>query len=96
MNNTQIVGSAVIFGLLGKHMYHGAQIRQGMYKVDVKFVLMLETPLLFPNHHDDPSQKFLAHVKNQFTLWGVINMCKTKFSSHILTVVSLKTIIKIL
>jgi hypothetical protein len=86
MMNTQIVGSAVVFGLPRKYMYHGAQISQGVYKVDAKFVLMLETPLPFPNHHDDPSQEFLAHVKNQFTLWGAINMCKAKFYSHILRV----------
>jgi hypothetical protein len=67
-------------------MSYGAQIRQGVYKVDVKFVLMPKTPLTFPNHYDDPSQEFLTHVKKQFTLWGVINMCKAKFSSHILRV----------
>ncbi len=55
MSNTQIAGSVVAFGLLRKYMYHGAQIGQGVYKVDVKFMLMLETPLLFPKHHDDPS-----------------------------------------
>lgn len=84
MSNTQIAGSAIVFGLLGKYMYHGAQIQQVVYKVDVKFVLMLETPLPFPNHHDDQSQEFLAQVKNQFILWGAINMCKAKFSFHIL------------
>jgi hypothetical protein len=57
-------------------MYHGAQIRQGVCKVEVKFVLMLETTLPFPNHHDDPPQEFLMQMKNQFTLWVAVNMCK--------------------
>jgi hypothetical protein len=53
MSNMQIASSAVVFGLPRKDMYHGVQIKQGAYKVDVKFVLMPKTSLPFPNHHDD-------------------------------------------
>jgi hypothetical protein len=66
-------------------MYHGAQIRQGVCKVEVKFVLMPKTTLPFPNHHDDPPQEFLVQVKNQFTLWADV-MCRIKFFSHTLRV----------
>jgi hypothetical protein len=86
MNKRQIASTVVFYGLLGKDMYHGAQIRQGVYKVEVKFVLMLEITLPFLNHHDDPPQEFLVQMKNQFTLWVVVNMCKAKFFSHALRV----------
>ncbi len=58
----------------------------GIYKVTIKKELLPNTPLPFPNHHDDPPQLFLAQMKNQFALWGAMNMHKTKFSSHILGV----------
>jgi hypothetical protein len=54
--------------------------------VTIKKELLPNTPLPFPNHHDDPPQLFLAQMKNQFALWGAMNMHKTKFSSHILGV----------
>ncbi len=50
------MGSVVVFGLLGKDIFHGAQIRDNVYKVEVKFILLLEAPLPFPNHNDDPPQ----------------------------------------
>jgi hypothetical protein len=54
MNKRQIASNAIIYGLLRIDMYLGVQIRQGVYKVEVKLVLILETALPFPNHHDDP------------------------------------------
>lgn len=56
MNKRQLVGSVVVFGILGKDIFHGAQIRDNVYKVEVKFILLLEAPLPFPNHNDDPPQ----------------------------------------
>jgi hypothetical protein len=47
MNKRQIVGSVIVFGLLGKDILHGAQIRDGVYKVEVKFMLLLKALCLF-------------------------------------------------
>jgi hypothetical protein len=84
MNKRQIASSGVMFGVLEKDVFHGDQIKVGGYKVALKFVLLPNTPLPFPNHHYDPPQLSLMQVKNQFALWGAMNMSKAKFSSHIL------------
>jgi hypothetical protein len=47
-------------------------------------MLLLKAPLPFPNHNHDPPQLCLNQVKNQFALWGAVNMRRTKFFSHIL------------
>jgi len=67
-------------------VFHGDHIKQGVYKVTIKFVLLPNTPLPFSNHHDDPPQLCLTQVKNQFALWGIRYMCQSKFSFHLVGV----------
>ncbi len=86
MSKRQIASSSIVSRVLEKDVFHGDQIKVGVYKVTMKFVLLLDTPLPSPNHHDDPPQLFLAQVKNQFAFWGAMNIRKAKFSSHILKV----------
>jgi hypothetical protein len=50
-------------------MFHGVEIKEGMYTVEVKFVLIPKAPLPFPKHGDDLPQLCLKQVKNQFALW---------------------------
>jgi hypothetical protein len=64
MNKRQIASSAIVFGLLGKDIFHGAQIKDGVYKVELKFVLLPEAFLPFPNHNDDPPQLCLNQVNS--------------------------------
>ncbi len=85
MSENQIVGSGIVSGLPGKDVFHGDHIRQGVI-FTVKFVLLPDTPLPFPNHHDDPPRLCLTQVRNQFALWGFRYMRQSKFSSHLLGV----------
>jgi hypothetical protein len=61
-------------------------------------MLLPKAFLPFFNHNDDPPQLCLNQVKNQFALWGAINMRITKFSCHILQVqwTNLKIIVGVL
>jgi hypothetical protein len=45
--------SVVIFGILG-NLFHGGQIVDGLYKVEVFGLMLPDAPLPFPNYKDDP------------------------------------------
>jgi hypothetical protein len=70
MNKRQIAGSAIVFGLPKKDMFHWVEIKEGVYKVEMKFVLIPRAPLPFPHHGDDSLQLCLKQMINQFALWG--------------------------
>ncbi len=57
-------------------VFHGVPIGNGVYKVEVKGVILLKTSLMFPNSKDDPPQLLFKDVKGQFTLWEGANMRK--------------------
>ncbi len=67
--------SAIIFGILGD-LFHGRQIVDGLYKVEVFGLMLLDAPLPFLNYKDDPLQLFLKQVQGQFTLWDNAMMRK--------------------
>lgn len=49
------ITSVVVFGVWGD-LFHETQIDDGLYKVEVCGLKLLDAPLLFPNHKDDPLQ----------------------------------------
>jgi hypothetical protein len=67
--------SALVSGILGD-LFHGAQIVDGMYKVEVFGLMLLDAPLPFLNYKDDPLQLLLKQVQGQFTLWDNAMMWK--------------------
>ncbi len=68
-----IVRCGVVFGVVDD-MFHGVPIGDGLYKVEVQGVMLLETSLMFPNFKDDPPQLLLKDVKSQFRLWEGASM----------------------
>jgi len=44
-------------------VFHGVPNGNGVYKVEVQCVMLLETSLMFPNSKDDPPQLLLKDVK---------------------------------
>ncbi len=68
--------SAVVYKVPGDS-FHGTQIDNGLYKVEVRGLMLLDVPLPFPNHKDDPPQLELKQVQGQITLWSSAIMQKT-------------------
>ncbi len=66
--------SAIIFGILGD-LFHGRQIVDGLYKVEVFGLMLLDAPLPFPKYKDC-LQLLLKQVQGQFTLWDSVMMWK--------------------
>jgi hypothetical protein len=71
-----IAANVVVVGVVGTNLFHGANIQDGVYKVEVRGVMLVDTPLPFPNHNDEPVQLLLKHVKAWFTLWEGVHMWK--------------------
>jgi hypothetical protein len=67
--------NVVVSRILGD-LFHGAQIENGLYKVEVFGLMLLDAPLPFLNYKDDPLQLFLKQVQGQFTLWDNAMMRK--------------------
>ncbi len=57
-----IVGCGMVFGV-ASDMFHGVPIGNGVYKVEVQGVMLLETSLMFQNFKDDLPQLILKDVK---------------------------------
>ncbi len=68
--------SAVVYKVPGDS-FHGTQIDNGLYKVEVRGSMLLDVPLPFPNHKDDPPQLELKQVQGRITLWNSAMMQKT-------------------
>jgi hypothetical protein len=52
MKGHNITVSVVVAGVVGTNLFHGANIQDGVYKVEVCGVMLPNTPLPFPNHND--------------------------------------------
>jgi hypothetical protein len=76
MKGHNIAASVVVVDVAGIDLFHGANIQDGVYKVEVREVMLPNTPLFFPNHNDEHAQLLLNHVKVQFTLWEGVHMWK--------------------
>ncbi len=76
MKGHNIATSVVVVNVAGTNLFHGANIQYGVYKVEVPEVMLLDSPLPFPNHNDKLAQLFLKHVKVQFTLCEGVHMWK--------------------
>jgi hypothetical protein len=70
------VASAVVYRVPGD-LFHGTQIDDGLYKVEVYGLMLLDVPLPFPNHKDDSPQLELKQVQGRITLWNSAMMRKT-------------------
>jgi hypothetical protein len=70
-----LAASAVVSRVLGD-LFHGAPIANGLYKVEVSRLMLLDAPLHFPNYKYDPLQLLLKQVQGQFTLWDNAMMQK--------------------
>lgn len=64
LNKRQIAGSAIVFGPPKKDMFHGVEIKEGVYKVEMKFVLIPRAPLPFLDYGDDSLQLCVKQVRN--------------------------------
>ncbi len=62
------IASVVVFVVL-RDLFHGVQIVDDLYKVEVFGLMFPDAPLPFPNYKDDPLQLVLKQVQGQFTLW---------------------------
>jgi hypothetical protein len=69
MHKPFCVARAIICGLLGKYLFHGAYFTDGVYKVEVHVVMLLNAPSPFPNHKDEPTQLCLKQAQCQFKIW---------------------------
>ncbi len=67
--------STIVYGVL-RDLFHGAQIVDGLYKVEVSGLMLLDALLHFPNFKDDLLQLLLKQVQGQFTLWDSAMMRK--------------------
>ncbi len=45
-----------------RDLFHGGQIANGLYKVEVSKLMLPNAPLHFPNYKDDPFQLLLKQV----------------------------------
>jgi membrane protease subunit (stomatin/prohibitin family) len=70
---SHIAANGVVF-VVASNMFHGVIIEDGVYKVEVQGVTLLETTLIFPNMKDDLPHLLLKDVKGQFTLWKCVNL----------------------
>ncbi len=76
MKGHNIASSVVVVNVVGKDLFHGENIQDGQYKVEVREVMLPNAPLPFPNHNDEHAQLLLKHVKVQFTLGECVHMWK--------------------
>jgi hypothetical protein len=53
-----LIASAIVYGVL-RDVFHGAHIVNGLYSVEVSILMLLNAPLPFPSHKDDPLQLLL-------------------------------------
>jgi hypothetical protein len=58
----------IVCGVQG-NFFHGAKIVYGVYKVEVKALMLPNAPLIFPNYKDELTQLLLNQLQGQFTLW---------------------------
>jgi hypothetical protein len=68
---------AVVCGLPGKDLVHGAYLTDDVYKVEVHAVMLPDAPLPFPNYKDEHAQLCLKQAQGQFTIWESALMQKT-------------------
>jgi hypothetical protein len=52
------IASAIVSGVL-RDVFHGAHIVNGLYNAQVSILMLLDAPLPFPSHKDDPPQLLL-------------------------------------
>jgi hypothetical protein len=53
-----LIASAIVYGVL-RDVFHGAHIVNGLYNAEVFVLMLLDAPLPFPSHMDDPPQLLL-------------------------------------
>jgi hypothetical protein len=58
--------SAVVYKDPGDS-FHGTHFDDGLYKLEVRGLMLLDAPLPFPNHKDDLPQLELKQVQGQIT-----------------------------
>ncbi len=68
MHKCFCVARAIVCGVPG-NLFHGAKIVDGVYKVEVKALMLPDAPLIFQNYKDEPTQLLLKQMQGQFTLW---------------------------
>ena len=61
------VATATISGLPGQHRYHGEEIPDTWFKVDVREILIPGVPLMYPNERGD--QHNIEDTKGGNTVW---------------------------
>jgi hypothetical protein len=69
------LATSVVISRVPGDLFDRAQIVDGLYKVEVFGLMLLDAPLPFPNYKDDPLQ-LLKQVQGQFTLWDNAMMRK--------------------
>jgi hypothetical protein len=53
-----LIANAIVYGVL-RDVFHGAHIVNGLYNAEVSILMLLDAPLPFPSHKDDPPQLLL-------------------------------------
>jgi hypothetical protein len=71
------VANVVIFGVVG-NLFHAKEIVDGVYKVEVQGLMLLDASFPFPNYNDSFGQLLFKQVCGQFTLWESAMMGKAR------------------
>ncbi len=53
MKGHNIAASVIVVNVAKTILFHGANIQGGVYKVEVREVMLPDTPLPFPNYNDE-------------------------------------------
>ncbi len=61
-----LIPNVVIFGVLGD-LFHGKKIIDGVYKLEVQGLMLLDASFPFPNYNDLFGQLLFKQVCGQFT-----------------------------
>ncbi len=74
--NKRTPTTSVVVSRVLRDLFHGKEIVDGVYKVEVQGLMFPYAPLLFPNHNNSLEQLLFEQVCGQFNLWESAMMWK--------------------
>jgi hypothetical protein len=74
--NKRMPTTSVVVSRVPRDLFHGKEIVDGVYKVEVRVLMFPGAPLPFPNHNNSLAQLLFEQVCGQFNLWESAMMWK--------------------
>lgn len=71
LNKRTPTTSAIVSRIL-RDLFHGKEIVDGVYKVEVRGLMFLDAPLPFPNHNNSLAQLLFEQVCGQYSPYGKV------------------------